>query len=249
MVTRGSRFDRNAAESHPEGKRHGYNHLVLLAKNDVGYHNLLKLTTLGHTEGFYYKPRIDWELLRRHSEGLIALTACAGGVVSTYLAIGDYDAAKDVASQLKDIFGDDVYLEIQNHGLEREATIREGMPRLAAELGMKLIATNDIHYVDRRHAVAHNVYLHIADVREAEDIQRLRYETGEYYYKSEQEMLALFKDHPQAIESTVEVMEKIDFMLETGVNHMPDFPIPANGEATSLEDYMRRLAYEGAEKR
>ncbi|MBR9976332.1 MAG: DNA polymerase III subunit alpha, partial [Bacteroidetes bacterium] len=104
-------------------------------------------------------------------------------------------------------------------------------------------------YVDRRHAVAHNVYLHIADVREAEDIQRLRYETGEYYYKSEKETLALFKDYPQAIESTVEVMEKIDFMLETGVNHMPDFPIPEDSGASSLDDYMRRLAYEGAERR
>ena len=249
MVTRGSRFDRNSSETHPEGKRHGYNHLVLLAKNDVGYHNLLKLTTLGHTEGFYYKPRIDWELLRRHSEGLIALTACAGGVVSTYLAVGDYEAAKNVATQLKDIFGDDAYLEIQNHGLEREATIREGMPRLAKELDMKLIATNDIHYVDREHAVAHNVYLHIADVREAEDIQRLRYETGEYYYKSEREMLALFKDYPQAIESTVEVMEKIDFDLETGVNHMPDFPIPTGGGVATLDDYMKQLAYEGAELR
>ncbi|MFA6233784.1 MAG: DNA polymerase III subunit alpha [Bacteroidota bacterium] len=249
MVTRGSRTDRNAAETHPEGKRHGYNHLVLLAKNEVGYHNLMKLTTLGHTEGFYYKPRIDWELLRKYSEGLIALTACAGGVVSTYLAVGDYDAAKDVARQLKDIFGEDVYLEIQNHGLEREGIIREGMPRIAADLRMKLIATNDIHYVDRNHSVAHNVYLHIADVREAEDIQRLRYETREYYYKSEQEMLALFKDYPQAIESTVEVMEKINFNIELGVNHMPDFPIPADAGVASLDDYMRRLAYEGAERR
>lgn len=249
MVTRGTRSDRNAAESHPEGKRHGYNHLVLLAKNNVGYHNLMKLTTLGHTEGFYYKPRIDWELLQRHSEGLIAMTACAGGVVSTYLAIGDYDAARDVARRLKDIFGDDVYLEIQNHGLEREAIIRESMPRLAAELGIKLIATNDIHYVDRSHSVAHNVYLHIADAREAEDIQRLRYETREYYYKSEPEMLALFKNYPQAIESTVEVMEKIDFALELGINHMPDFPIPQDAGVASLDEYMRRLAYEGAERR
>jgi DNA polymerase III subunit alpha len=249
MVTRGSRFDRNASETHPEGKRHGYNHLVLLAKNQTGYHNLLKLTTFGHTEGFYYKPRIDWELLERHSEGLIALTACAGGVVSTYLAVDDYDAAKDIASKLKDIFGEDVYLEIQNHGLEREAIIREAMPRLSEELGIKLIATNDIHYVEKTHAVAHNVYLHIADVREAEDISRLRYETGEYYYKSEKEMLDLFKDYPQAIESTVEVMEKIDFSLETGVNHMPEFPIPENIGVHSLDEYMKHLAHEGAKQR
>ncbi len=249
MVTRGSRFDRNASETHPEGKRHGYNHLVLLAKNDVGYHNLLKLTTYGHTEGFYYKPRIDWELLRKHHEGLIALTACAGGVVSTYLAVGDYESARGVALELKELFGDDVYLEIQNHGLEREAIIREGMQRLSQELDMRLICTNDIHYVNRDHDVAHNVYLHIADVREAEDITRLRYETSEYYYKSEQEMLALFKDYPQAIESTVEVMEKIDFNLELGTLHMPEFPIPPESGAKDLDEYMSKLVYEGAEKR
>ncbi len=249
MVTRGSRTDRNAAETHPEGKRHGYNHLVLLAKNDIGYHNLIKLTTYGHTEGFYYKPRIDFELLRRHHEGLIALTACAGGVVSTYLAIGDYDSARSVALELKEIFGDDVYLEIQNHGLEREAIIREGMSRLSTELGMKLIATNDIHYVDRAHAVAHNVYLHIADVREAEDITRLRYETAQYYYKSEREMLELFREFPQAIESTLEVAEKVDLSLEIGVNHMPEFPIPADAGVASLDEYMKLLTYQGAEKR
>lgn len=249
MVTRGSRFDRNASESHPEGKRHGYNHLVLLAKNDTGYKNLVKLTTYGHTEGFYYKPRIDWELLRKHSEGLIALTACAGGVVSTYLAIGDYDSARETAIQLREIFGENVYLEIQNHGLEREAIIREGMQKLSTELGMRLICTNDIHYVDKNHSVAHNVYLHIADVREAENIERLRYETREYYYKSEREMLDLFKDYPQAIESTVEVMEKIDFDIELGVNHMPEFPIPSESSAETLDDYMRELTYLGAEKR
>ncbi len=249
MVTRGSRFDRNAAETHPEGKRHGYNHLVLLAKNEVGYHNLIKLTTRGHTEGFYYKPRIDFEILREHHEGLIAMTACAGGVVSTYLAIGDYDSARSVALDLKEIFGDDVYLEIQNHGLEREAIIREGMVRLSAELDMKLVATNDIHYVERSHAVAHNVYLHIADVREADDITRLRYETAQYYYKSEREMLELFKDYPQAIASTLEIADKVDFVLKTGVNHMPDFPIPTEAGVVSLDEYMKLLSLQGAERR
>jgi len=249
MVTRGSRFDRNASETHPEGKRHGYNHLVLIAKNETGYRNLVKLTTYGHTEGFYYKPRIDWELLERHHEGLIAMTACAGGVVSTYLAIGDYESARDVAVRLRGLFGDDVYLEIQNHGLEREAIIREGMQKLSDELGMKLICTNDIHYVNRDHAVAHNVYLHIADVREAEDITRLRYETAEYYYKSEQEMLELFKDYPQAIESTIEVMEKVDFELPLGTLYMPEFPIPDSSNAANLDEYLRELVYEGAEQR
>ncbi len=245
MVTRGSRLDKASSETHPEGKRHGYNHLVLLAKNETGYRNLVKLTTIGHTEGFYYKPRIDFEVLERHSEGLIALTACAGGVVASYLAANDYDAARDVATRLKDIFADDVYLEIQDHGIDRERIVREGMVRLSRELGMKLIATNDSHYVKPEHAVPHNVLLHIADVREAEDIQRLRYETDQVYFKSADEMHRLFRDFPEAITSTLEVADKCAFEMELGTNHMPAFPIPSDSKATSLDDYMRQLAEEG----
>jgi DNA polymerase III subunit alpha len=249
VVTRGSRFDKAVSDTHPDGKRHGYNHLVLLAKNEIGYHNLIKLTTLGHTEGFYYKPRIDFDLLRAHHEGIIALTACAGGVVAAYLANGDYQTAKKVASELKDIFADDVYLEIQDHGLDREAVVREGMALLSRELGIKRICTNDCHYIDRRHAVAHNVFLHIADVREAEDVFRLRYGTDQVYFKSEREMLNLFRDAPDAIECTMEVMEKCNLDLRLGTNHMPDFPIPADVGVDTLDAYMLQLARQGLARR
>ena len=249
MVTKGSRLEKSSSETHPEGKRHGYNHIVLLAKNEAGYKNLIKLTTLGHTEGFYYRPRIDFELLERHSEGLVALTACSGGVVASYLIANDYHSASSIATRLKDIFQDDVYLEIQNHGLERENTVTEGMQKLSGELGIKLIATNDCHYIRPEHAVAHNVFLHIADVKEAEDITRLRYETDQVYFKTEQEMLQLFKNFPQAIESTIEVMEKCNLTIEIGASHMPDFPIPEDSVAMDLTRYMRDLAEQGLEHR
>ena len=249
MVTRGSRLDKGASDTHPEGKRHGYNHILLLAKNETGYRNLLKLTTLGHTEGFYYKPRIDFDLLEQHHEGLVALTACAGGVVSSYLCAGDYDAAAGVARRLKDLFGDDLYLEIQDHATERDAIILEGMPRLGRELGIKLIGTNDCHYVRREHAVPHNVFLHIADVREAEDVTNLRYGTDQVYFKSQAEMLELFKDFPEAIESTLEVAEKCSVDLDLGRNHMPRYPIPPEAGTEDLDEYLGLLAENGLQKR
>jgi len=220
-----------------------------LAKNEIGYRNLLKLTTLGHTEGFYYKPRIDFELLRQHHEGIVALTACAGGVVASYLAMGDYESGKEIALQLRDIFEDDVYLEIQDHKIDREKIVTEGMLKLSKELGMKLIATNDSHYVKPEHAVAHNVFLHIADVREAEDIRNLRYGTDQVYFKSEAEMLALFKKYPKAIEHTIEVMEKCNVELDLGKAHMPDFPIPETAGTRDLDEYMKILAEEGLHRR
>ncbi len=249
VVTRGSRFDRQMADTHPEGKRHGYNHLVILARNETGYRNLMKLSTIGHTEGFYYRPRVDFDLLERHREGLIALTACRGGVVSTYLVSNDYAAAKNVARRLKEIFGDDVYLEIQNHGLPDEAVVREGMPRIARELGMKLIATNDCHYIKPEHAVAHNVLLLISDTRGTEDVRALRYGTDQVYFKSAAEMTDLFRAFPQAIESTLEVAEKCDLRLDLKTNHMPEFPIPAGASARSLDEYLEELAHGGLEKR
>ncbi len=248
MVTRGTRFDKGG-QNHPEGKRHGYNHIVLLAKNTAGYKNLLKLTTLSHTEGFYYKPRIDFELLRKYSEGLVALTACAGGVISSYLVARDYDAAKDIARQLKDIFADDVYLEIQNHGIDREDTVREGMTKLAKEMGMKLIATNDVHYIREDHAIAHNVFIHISDVRECQNIEELSYGTNQVYFKSGEQMVELFKDYPEAIESTLEVAEKCAFEVELGTNYMPEFPIPESFPEKKLNAYLTHLSNEGLSHR
>ncbi|MDH7516083.1 MAG: DNA polymerase III subunit alpha, partial [Bacteroidota bacterium] len=249
MVTRGSRRDRTTEDTHPEGKRHGYNHIVLLAKNLTGYRNLIRLTTLGHTEGFYYKPRIDFELLEKYHEGLIALTACAGGVVSSYLCAGDRDGARAIAARLKNIFGDDLYLEIQDHGIDREVLLLEEMPKLARELGIRLVATNDCHYIHPSHAVAHNVFLHIADGRAAEDVMALRYGTDQIYFKSSEEMVKLFARFPQAVESTLEIAEKCTLEIPLGKSHMPEYPIPVEAPIHDIDGYLRFIAETGLRER
>jgi DNA polymerase-3 subunit alpha len=267
ILTKGSMFQKgkestyNVVESgFTEGKNHtngmeskkkgGYHHLVLLAKNETGYKNLLKLISLGHTEGFYYKPRIDAELLRKYSDGLVALSACAGGVVSAHLVNNDYPQAKEAAIIYKEIFGSDFYLEIQNHGMELEKPVLAQMPKLAKELGLKLIATNDIHYLKPEHAIPHNIYLYIStDLsrdKEGKNMEvDLRYGTDQIYFKSAEQMCELFKDYPEAIESTLEVADKCNLELPVGVYHMPNFPIPEESGVKNLDDYLVKLANEG----
>lgn len=252
IVTKGSRFDKEVdAQSVKEGRGRGiYHHLVLLAKNLTGYKNLMRLVSLGHTEGFYYKPRIDMELLERYASGLVALSACPSGVVSYHLVNGNQAEARATAIRFKEIFGEDFYLEIQDHALEKEKYILEGMPILSKELGIKLIATNDVHYIEKSHAIAHNVMLMIPDasVQNVQDYRNLRYQTDQIYFKSAAEMCALFKNYPQAIASTLEVAEKIEnFDIKPGKSYMPDFPIPKG--VGSLEEYLSKLANEGVEKR
>ncbi|HTK81863.1 MAG TPA: DNA polymerase III subunit alpha [Bacteroidota bacterium] len=252
IVTKGSRFDKEVnAQSMKEGKGRGiYHHLVLLAKNLTGYRNLTKLVSIGHTEGFYYKPRIDLEVLQRHTEGLVALSACPSGVVSYHLVNDNYTEARSVASTFKDMFGKDFYLEIQNHSLEKEKPILKQMPGLAKDLGIKLIATNDVHYIKNEHAVAHNVMLLIPDssASSTTDYHQLRYQTDQIYFKTAAQMCDLFKDYPEAIRSTLEVEEKIEqFKLQPDKPYMPAFPIPRG--AGSLEAYLDRLAHEGLARR
>ena len=158
----GSRFDKGT-EGGGRKKSKYYNHLVLLAKNKEGYKNLVKMITIGYTEGFYYKPRIDVDILREMSEGLICTSACAAGPVSAPLINGDYAKAKENAILLKEIFGDDFYLEIQDHGLDIDKPILEGVPKLSKELNIKIMATNDIHYIKQDHSIAHNILLLLGD--------------------------------------------------------------------------------------
>lgn len=252
IVTKGSRFDKGDQGGNGKtGKRNIYHHIVLLAKNNTGYRHLMKLCTLGHTEGFYYKPRIDVELLKEYAEGIICLSACAGGVVAAHLVDGNYDAAKEVAIIYRDIFGEDFYLEIQNHNYAPEKFVLEGMPRLARELGIKLIGTNDIHYIGRDHAIPHNVMLKIPDANStnAQDIDVLRYGTDQIYFKSADEMHNLFREWPEAIESTLEVAGKCNVELDLKTNHMPNFPIPADAGVNTLEDYFEKLTLEGIRER
>ncbi|HET6271963.1 MAG TPA: DNA polymerase III subunit alpha, partial [Bacteroidota bacterium] len=247
IVTKGSRLEKSTQVTETGGKRAAYHHIVLLAKNEQGYKNLMKLCTIGHVEGFYYKPRIDAEVLRQYREGLIALSACAGGVVSAHLASGRDQDAYEEAEIYKEILGDDFYIEIQNHGIDREAVIRQKAPKLAKDLGLKLICTNDVHYLKREHALAHNIMLLIPDSSGANtaDYTQLRYQTDQAYFKSDKEMLNLFADYPEAIASTLEVAEKCNLKLNLKTNYMPQFPIPAEAGVATLDEYLEQLARKG----
>ncbi len=249
IVVDGSRFDKGKPdEISSKKKSKHYNHLILLAKNKKGYDNLSRLSTLGHTEGFYYKPRIDFELLEKYKEGLICTSACAGGIVSSHLVNGDYDKAKSVAKKFKELFGDDFYLEIQDHGMDIDKPILDAMPKLSRELGIKLVATNDCHYIEPDHAIPHNILLLLSDKNGA-DYTQLRYGTDQVYFKSAEEMKKLFKKFKGAIEHTLEIDEKIDLKLDFEGHHFPNFPIPEDVDANTLEDYLEILAKEGLQKK
>jgi len=249
IVVDGGRFDRaKAEEANNRKKSKHYNHLILLAKNKQGYDNLSRLSTLGHTEGFYYKPRIDMELLEKYKEGLICTTACAGGVVSTHLVNGNYEKARSVAKRFKDIFEDDFYLELQDHGMDVDKPILDGMQKLSKELGIKLVATNDCHYIEPEHALAHNILLLLSDKNGA-DYTQLRYGTDQVYFKSSDEMTKLFKKYKGAIEHTLEIEEKVDLKLDFEGHHFPNFPIPQESKAKNLDEYMELIARQGLEKK
>ncbi len=249
VVSEGSRFDKGKGDEVGGKKRaKHYNHLILLAKNKEGYDNLSKLSTLGHTEGFYYKPRIDLELIKKHRDGLVCSSACAGGVVSTYLVNGNYDKAKEVAKTYKDIFEDDFYLEIQDHNMEVEKNVLEGMPKLSKELGIKLVATNDCHYIEQEHSIAHNILLLLSD-KNGTDYRQLRYGTDQVYFKSADEMKKLFKNYKGSIENTLEIDSKIDLKMGHDNYLFPKFPIPENSPAKTLDDYFELLAKEGLYKK
>lgn len=248
VVRNGSRFDRGKNEDGEGKKKKPYHHLILLAKNEHGYKNLAKLSTLGHTEGFYYRPRIDIELLKKYNEGLICTTACVGGIVSVHLVNGNYEKAKETALVYKEIFGEDFYLEIQDHGMEADIAVLEGMPKLSKELGIKLVATNDCHYIEKEHAIAHNILLLLSD-KNGEDYTKLRYGTDQIYFKSAEEMKKLFKNYKNAIDNTLEIEEKINLKLDLEGHHYPIFPIPEDSPAKTLDDYFELLAREGLKKR
>lgn len=249
-VANGSRFEKIAGKT--KTKKRNYFHLVLLAKDYEGYHNLLKLTTFAHIEGHYYKPRIDEELIAQYSKGLIAMTACIAGVINPFLVGGDLETAKTKMAFYKDVFGDDFYYELQYHELPEDDIIMARAPKLAKEFGVKLVATNDIHYLRKEDAVAHNVLLYIRPGSnyntESLEITDLRYRTPEMYFKSTEQMKRLFKDMPEAILNTKEIAEKCNFELKCE-SCMPEFPLPKDAGTESLSEYLKKLTYEGLKKR
>ncbi len=249
IVMDGSRFDRGAQTANNGKRKKVYNHLIIIAKNKTGYKNLMKLSSIGYLEGFYYRPRIDMEVLEKYKDGLIITSACASGPIAEPLIKGDYELAKQRAVKFHELFGDDFYLEIQDHGLDDEQIVLAQMPKLAKELGIKLIATNDIHYIKKEHAIPHNVLINLGDKSGNLDYKQLRYRTNQIYFKTEEEMKELFGKYPGAIENTLEIAEKVDVSLEFEGFHYPKFPIPEDSPAKNLDEYFKLLAEEGLRKR
>jgi DNA polymerase-3 subunit alpha len=244
-VARKNRFDRKPAR---RGAWDTSNHLIALAKDTDGYSNLMKLSSKGYTEGFYYRPRVDFDLLSEHSEGLIVLTACLKGVASEDLAGGNLARAKSRAGLLTEIFGrDNVYIEIQRHGLAEEETIVKGVIQVSKELDLPVVASNDCHYLAKEDARAHDILLCLQTGKDLDDPNRLRFFNDQFYFKSPEEMKSLFPEIPEAITNTVEVAEKCNLDLELGKIRLPDFPIP-EGYADA-NAYLEALAREGVEKR
>ena len=241
-VAPGSRFDKEAGTGEDK-----YNHLVLLAENNTGYQNLMKIVSRGFTEGFYYKPRVDKELLREFHEGIIATSACLAGEVQRYLARGMYEEAKRVAISYQDIFGkDNFFLELQDHGIAEQHYVNPQLLRMSEETGIELICTNDVHYTYADDADAHDILLCIQTGKKVTDENRMRYTGGQYYLKSPEEMAELFKYAPQAVANTEKIAEICNVEIEFGVTKLPKFAVP---QGYTSWTYLNYLCYEGLKKR
>ncbi len=224
-----------------------YNHLILLAKDNNGYKNLAKLVSLGFTDGFYYKPRIDKEILEKYHEGLICSSACLAGEVASEIVKGDMEAAKKSALWFKSIFGEDYYLEIQNNGIKEQVLVNQKLIQLSRELDIPLLATNDSHYLKKEDAYNHEVLLCIQTGKRMSDEDRMRFETDELYIKSPEEMMDYFKAVPDAIENTVKVAEKCNVEFEFGHTILPNYDVPE--EFATHYDYLKKLTDDGIRNR
>jgi DNA polymerase-3 subunit alpha len=244
-VAPGSRFEKSPQRVGGATQK-PYFHLILLAKDYAGYKNLIKLTTAGYLEGFYYRPRIDMELLREHREGLICLSGCLAGEIPTYLRTDRYDDAVRAAAECRDLFGEGAYwLEVQDHGLEEQRIVNEGLSRLSRELGVGLVATNDCHYLLPQDHAAHDVLVCIQTGKTVKNEDRMRY-SAQHYLKSRDEMSRLFGWAPGAVENTLAVARQCRFAFEKQSNQLPEFPVPAGFD---LEGYFESVAREGFERR
>ena len=241
-VTTGSRFDKEASQG---DKR--YYHLVLLAQNDTGYHNLMKIVSRGFTEGFYYKPRVDYEVLEEYKEGLIALSACLAGEVATYIRENNYEKAKNTALRLQDLFGkDNFFLELQDHGIPDQTKVNTALLKMSKETGIDLVATNDIHYTFKEDAEAHDILLCIQTGKKVQDEDRMRYEGGQYYLKSPEEMQRLFPYAREAIENTGKIAKRCNVEIVFGEQKVPEYDVP---EGYTAVTYLNHLCEEGLKRR
>ncbi len=237
-VAPGSRFDRERGDSEER-----YNHLVLLAENNTGYANLMKIVSKGFVEGFYYKPRVDKDLLREYHEGIIALSACLAGEIPRLLVRGMYAEAKEAALEYLGIFGENnFFLELQDHGIAEQKTVNQQLVRMSSETGIPLVATNDVHYTYEDDAAAHDILLCLQTGKKLSDENRMRYEGGQYFVKSPEQMAELFPYAPEALENTHKIAERCHVEIEFGVTKLPKFDVPA--PYTSWE-YLKKLCDEG----
>ncbi len=224
-----------------------YSHLVLLAKNEIGYKNLSYLVSIGYIDGFYVKPRIDIEVLKQHSEGLIALSGCVSGYIPKSIILGDIEGAKRHLKLMQSIFGkDDFYIEVQNHGLEEEKNVNDSLILLANECGAKLVGTNDVHYLRREDAPKQLILMSIQTNTTKSNNSDIAFKTSEFYLKTEDEMRYAFRDYPEMCDTTIEIADKCNFELEFGNVKLPKYPIP---NEISSKEYLKNLAYDGFENK
>lgn len=241
-VAPGSRFDREAGQT-----ENRYYHLVLLAENNQGYQNLMKIVSKAFIDGFYYKPRVDLELLEEYHEGIIALSACLAGEVAKNLTRGFYEEAKKAALRYQEIFGEgNFFLEMQDHGIPEQQRVNQQLLRMHQETGIELVVTNDVHYTYETDVEAHDILLCVQTGKRLQDEDRMRYEGGQYYVKSPEEMLKLFPYIPEALENTQKIADRCDVEIEFGVTKLPKFDVPA--PYTSWE-YLNKLCYDGLKER
>ena len=241
-VAPGSRFDHEAGQT-----ENRYYHLVLLAENNQGYQNLMKIVSKAFIDGFYYKPRVDLELLEEYHEGIIALSACLAGEVAKNLTRGFYEEAKKAALRYQEIFGEgNFFLEMQDHGIPEQQRVNQQLLRMHQETGIELVVTNDVHYTYDTDVEAHDILLCVQTGKRLQDEDRMRYEGGQYYVKSPEEMLKLFPYIPEALENTQKIADRCDVEIEFGVTKLPKFDVPA--PYTSWE-YLNKLCYDGLKER
>src|SRR5512147_3079749 len=243
-VAPGSRFDKSAPAGQNEEASH---HLILLARNRQGYKNLVKLVTAAYLEGFYYKPRIDKDLLRAHSEGLIGLSACLGGEIPSLLIQGRYEDAKRAALEYEQILGkENFYLELQDNGIPEQELVNRELVKLTRDTGIPVVATNDCHYLDMEDHKAHDALLCIQTGKVVKDANRLRFSSETFYMKTPEEMKKAFSFIPEAVTNTVKIAERCNLDLELGKYHLPHFPVP---DGYTRESFMTELARKGLEER
>src|SRR3954470_12615677 len=242
-VAPGSRLEKKSST----GGKDVYNHLVLLAKDEKGYQNLVKLVSDAHLRGYYYKPRIDKEILQQHSEGLIALSGCLASEIPEAITNDQHDRARDAVDWFKQVLGpENFYLELQNHGIPEQAKVNRHLLQWAKDFGLKLVATNDVHYIERENWRAHDCLICIGTQTVLNDTKRMKYLPEQFFLRTPEEMAALFSEVPEAVTNTVEVAERCDLKIEFGKLHYPVFTPP---EHYTRDGYLRKLLAGGLYRR